>query len=348
MHANVDSLCKMTYTSNGFYPIVMHAMTAFELTPVSLEARNIVTDCATMETRIETYRTRDSAVSPSLILGTAFDSQVPRQYEIPEITAAELSADKLRSAVLTHGALIVRNLLSKTTVDTLITAADRVVDACSNPDPSAAPDTYFNPPRNLRTIMPNRDKELGNTRSFHRDSGSAMCVEAPSVAEALLQLYEALGLKALVTDYLGEPPCLSVKKWVLRRSKLPVAEAGWHQDGAFMGTNLNSINMWIPLNECGGDTGAPGLDVVPLRLHKIASAEGAQFDWSVSDALVSSSYVETRPLMPVFNAGDAFFFDHYYLHRTQYRTDFTKLRYAIETWFFGATSFPKNQIPLAW
>lgn len=196
--------------------------------------------------------------------------------------------------------------------------------------------------------MPNRDKELGNTRSFHRDSGSAMCVEAPSVAEALLQLYEALGLKALVTDYLGEPPCLSVKKWVLRRSKLPVAEAGWHQDGAFMGTNLNSINMWIPLNECGGDTGAPGLDVVPLRLHKIASAEGAQFDWSVSDALVSSSYVETRPLMPVFNAGDAFFFDHYYLHRTQYRTDFTKLRYAIETWFFGATSFPKNQIPLAW
>jgi hypothetical protein len=52
--------------------------------------------------------------------------------------------------------------------------------------------------------------------------------------------------------------------------------------------------------------------------------------------------------MPVFNAGDAFFFDHFYLHRTQYRTDFTKLRYAVETWFFGASSFPKNQIPLAW
>jgi hypothetical protein len=175
-----------------------------------------------------------------------------------------------------------------------------------------------------------------------------MCVEAPSVAEALLKLYEAHGLRELVGEYLGEAPCLSVKKWVLRRSVLPVAEAGWHQDGAFMGTNLNSINMWIPLNTCGGETGAPGLDIVPQRLYKIASAEGAQFDWSVSDSLVTSRFAENSPIMPVFNAGDAFFFDHFYLHRTQFRTDFTKLRYAVETWFFGASSFPKNQIPLAW
>jgi hypothetical protein len=102
------------------------------------------------------------------------------------------------------------------------------------------------------------------------------------------------------------------------------------------------------LNECGGETGAPGLDVVPVRLHKIAPAEGAQFDWSVSDSLVSSRDTESQPLMPVFNAGDEFFFDHFYLHRTQYRNDFTKLRHAVETWFFGASSFPKNQIPLAW
>ena len=60
-----------------------------------------------------------------------------------------------------------------------------------------------------------------------------MCVDI--CCEALLLLYEAHGLKELVGAYLREPPCLSVKKWVLRRSKLPVAEAGWHQDGAFMG-----------------------------------------------------------------------------------------------------------------
>lgn len=326
----------------------MFTMTAFELTLSKLEGRNIITDCATMEARIETYRTRQPTDNHSLILNDQLDSEIPQECQIPEITAEKLNADELRSAIFRHGALIVRNMFSKGSVDTLIEATDKVVDACARPDEAASSHTYFNPPQNLGTIMPNREKELRNTRSFHRDSGSAMCVEAPSVAESLLQLYEALGLKELISAYLGEPPCLSVKKWVLRRSKLPVAEAGWHQDGAFMGTNLNSINMWIPLNECGGDTGAPGLDVVPLRLHKIASAEGAQFNWSVSDSLVSNRYAQSRPIQPVFNAGDAFFFDHYYLHRTQYRTDFTKLRYAIETWFFGASRFPKNQIPLAW
>jgi hypothetical protein len=61
------------------------------------------------------------------------------------------------------------------------------------------------------------------------------------------------------------------------------------------------------------------MDVVPRRLYKIAPADGATFDWSVSDT-----------------------------HRTQYRTDFTKPRYAVESWFFGATTFPKEQIPVAW
>jgi ectoine hydroxylase-related dioxygenase (phytanoyl-CoA dioxygenase family) len=323
-------------------------MSKYELSLAALEARNIVADSATIGTRIEAYRTRDPSEHPKLIVDQQASAAQQAKRGLPEIDAQEFTVDQLRAAMAEHGALIVRNMFSRTSMDTLITAADRVIDACADPNVTNPVSTYFNPPNNLRTIMPRKDKELGNTRSFHRESGSAMCVEAPSVAEALLLLYEAHGLKELVGAYLGEPPCLSVKKWVLRRSKLPVAEAGWHQDGAFMGTNLNSINMWVPLNECGGETGAPGMDVVPLRLNSLASAEGAQFDWSVSDAQVSSRFAENRPLMPVFNAGDAFFFDHYYLHRTQYRTDFTKLRYAVETWFFGASSFPKNQIPLAW
>jgi hypothetical protein len=323
-------------------------MSKFELTLANLEARNIVSDCATIGTRIEAYRTREPTDHPALIVNDKDTAAIDAQRCVPEIDAGAFTVDQLRAAVAAHGALIVRNLFSRTSTDTLIKAADRVIDACADPNTTKPVSTYFNPPNNLRTIMPRKDKELGNTRSFHRESGSAMCVEAPSVAEALLRLYEAHGLKELVGAYLGEPPCLSVKKWVLRRSKLPVAEAGWHQDGAFMGTNINSINMWIPLNQCGGETGAPGMDVVPQRLNTLASAEGAQFDWSVSDSQVSSRFAQNQPLMPVFNAGDAFFFDHFYLHRTQFRTDFTKLRYAVETWFFGASSFPKNQIPLAW
>lgn len=322
-------------------------MRAFELTTDMLESRNITADRSRMGDRIEAYRTREPSDSPRLVIQKR-EKGTPTQYCVPEIAAAELNVERLRTAVADHGALLVRAMFPRTSVDTLLHATNRVVDACADSTASIPANVYFNPPENLRSIMPRKDRELANTRNFHRASGSAMCVEAPSVAESLLQLYEAHGLKQLMTEYLGEPPCLSVKKWVLRRSILPVSEAGWHQDGAFMGTNLNSLNMWIPLNTCGAATGAPGLDVVPQRLYEIASAEGAQFNWSVSDSLVNGEFAEIRPLMPQFNAGDAFFFDHFYLHRTQYRTDFTTLRYAVETWFFGASSFPKNQIPLVW
>lgn len=323
-------------------------MNRFELTPATLECRDIASDRHLMGDRIEAYRTREPSDSPRLLVQKP-ENIAPTRPCVPEIPASALDLDHLRAAVAEHGGLIVRNMFPQSSVDTLIAATDRVIDACADPRATVEASIYHNPPENLKTIMPNKDRELANTRSFHRDSGSAMCVEAPSVAEALLQLYEAHGIKQLMTDYLGEPPCLSAKKWVLRRSKLPVAEAGWHQDGAFMGTNLNSLNMWIPLNRCGGNTGAPGLDVVPQRLYDIASAEGAQFNWSVSDSLVTDQFARNEAvLVPEFNAGDAFFFDHLYLHRTQYRTDFTKLRYAVETWFFGASSFPKNQIPLAW
>lgn len=337
----------MAYTLRGYY-IAKFDMNEFELTIADLEARNIVSDCATIGTRIEAYRTREPSRHPPLIVSDQPEATELAEGCVPEIDAKELTTGHLHSALAKHGAIIVRNMFSKISMETLIQAADRVIDACADTSAAAPISAYYNPPNNLRSIMPNKDKELGNTRSFHRDSGSAMCVEAPSVAEALLKMYEAHGLKEMLGEYLGEPPCLSVKKWVLRRSKLPVAEAGWHQDGAFMGTNINSINMWIPLNECGGETGAPGMDVVPLRLNEIVSADGAQFEWSVSDSQVSGRLATGQPLMPVFHEGDAFFFDHFYLHRTQYRTDFTKLRYAVETWFFGASSFPKNQIPVAW
>ena len=323
-------------------------MSAFELTTTDLEARNIAADYDRISARIESYRARETSTHPSLIVSEQNNDVMPAERCVPEIRARELTINSLRSAISAHGALIVRDMFTKTSMGTLIKAADNVIDACSEPAVTPTISTYYNPPVNLRSIMPNKDRELANTRSFHRESGSAMCIEAPCVAEALLQLYEEHGLKELIGLYLAEPPCLSVKKWVLRRSKLPVAEAGWHQDGAFMGTNLNSLNMWLPLNECGGTTGAPSMDVVPQRLNKIASAAGAQFDWSVSDSHVSSSLSDNQPLVPAFNAGDVFFFDHFYLHRTQYRTDFTKLRYAVETWFFGASSFPKNQIPIDW
>lgn len=321
--------------------------TGFDLQ--TLTHRDLAQDRSAITERIEHFRDIHPEDQPRLIIPVGTNLDIAEAACVPEVPAENLTTATLKSAIHEHGALIVRGYFSENELNGLIESADAVIDACLDPAQKDQPrKTFYNPPENLRTIMPNGERELGNTRTFHRESGSSMCVESPAVAEALLRLYESKGLKRLIADYLEEPPCLSVKKWVLRRSKLPVAEAGWHQDGAFMGTHINSINMWLPLSRCGGTTGAPGMDVVPRRINEIASAEGAQFDWSVSDEQVGNEHTQNGPLAPVFEIGDAFFFDHFYLHRTQFRTDFDKLRYAVETWFFGERSFPKNQIPLAW
>lgn len=268
---------------------------------------------------------------------------------LPEINAANLDAATLRTAIAAEGALLVRGLLPVDVIPALCAAIDDVVEACAQAGPpiqSQPSCEYHDPPEILREVMKNG--ELGRTRAFHRDSGSAMCAEAPSVAETLLDLFKSLGLRALVEGFLGEPACLSVKKWVLRKTRLPVHEAGWHQDGAFMGADINSLNLWTPLTHCGGDTGVPGLDVIPRRLNEIVGAEGALFDWSVNPAQVEQRFRDTPPVSPVFAPGDALFFDHFFLHRTQYRAHFEHPRYAIETWFFGRHSAPRNQVPLTW
>ena len=325
-------------------------MTIPELTMADLEARDLATDRATLEGRLEAYRHLQPTGQSNLIVPTNEELPTQKEHVVPEIPAEELTADRLKSAVAEHGALIVRDMFPKSALQSMTHTIDQVLESCASPRKVRANlvSPYFNPPENIVSIMPEGAEELGALRLFSNISGSSLCVEATSVAEMLLEFYDRHGLKDLVTEYLGEPPCLSVKKWVLRRSELPMAEAGWHQDGAFMGTDINTLNMWIPLTQCGGDTGAPGMDVIPKRLNKIASAEGATFDWSVSDEEANRSFGGALPVAPVFNEGDVFFFDHFYLHRTQFRTDFTKLRYAIETWFFGSTQFPKSQVPIAW
>ncbi|MCR9107073.1 MAG: phytanoyl-CoA dioxygenase family protein [Gammaproteobacteria bacterium] len=331
-------------------------MSVNEMTLQTLEARDLARDTQAMRERIEQFRDRLPASNPALIIDPArapdsnAQGSTAQGGSIPHIERDELNAQVLRAAVLEHGALLVRNFFPEALIQALPHMIDRVLECVELPRKQKRQlrSHYYNPPDNLVSIMPEGAMELGALRVFNAKVGAAMCAEAPSVAEALLELFDAVELKRLISEYLNEAPCLSVKKWVIRRSALPVDEAGWHQDGAFMGTNINSINLWMPLTTCGGDTGAPGMDVVPQRLYDVASAQGASFDWSVSDDHVNTAFAMNQPVAPVFHAGDAFFFDHLYLHRTQFRKDFTRPRYAIESWFFGASAFSKSQVPLAW
>ena len=273
--------------------------------------------------------------------------------KVPEVNATAFEINHLRSAMASHGCLIIRGLFNSTTMTDFCRVIDLAMEATGGQSKQDAlalriANTFSNPPSNFASLLP--QPKLSNARKFHRDGGSAMCVESASVSEYLLELYESVGIKKLIADYLGEAPCLSALKWVLRRPAFPINRDGWHQDGAFMGEGINSLNMWIAANHCGGESGAPGMDLLPQRLTEILSeGEGeAIFDWSVSDHAMKTSQSNNTIIAPVFEAGDALFFDHFLLHRTQYGNDFIRPRYAIETWFFGEKNFPSNQVPLSW
>jgi hypothetical protein len=164
----------------------------------------------------------------------------------------------------------------------------------------------------------------------------------------LMELVEDTGIAALIEAYFGERPALSANKCTLRRVPTDT-NTNWHQDGAFLGREVRSLNLWLALSPCGVD--APGLDIVPQRFDEIlpTGTEGALFDWSVSPAVVEgASGGPDAVVSPEFGRGDALLFDHMFLHRTGVRPGMTQQRWAIESWFFAPSSYPDGQIPLAY
>lgn len=319
----------------------------------ALTDRDFSLDASHLARRLEEFKNRLPTVHRTSVENEPGQAPWPDACLIPEVPTTEFNAQLLKSAMASSGSLIVRGFLDRASCRFYKSVIDEVLSSCSQrPRPSEDNATemhaFYNPPANLNELM--SAQKWTNSRGFHRNSGSAMCIESSSVAEQLMELYEEKGLRSIIGDYLGGQPCLSALKWVLRRSLLPVSPAGWHQDGAFMGSDINSINMWIPLDQCGGDSGAPGMDVLPKRLKEIVNTgtDDAVFSWSPSTGEITESFGEKSIVSPVFEPGDAFFFDQFFLHRTQYKASFSRLRYAIETWFFDSENFPKNQIPLSW
>jgi len=262
---------------------------------------------------------------------------------IPEISANRLDAGILAAGIFHHGSVIVRNLVDRTQAQALAKDIDEVLAAQHqylHGDRNTAP--WYAPPPSLR------EHKLGVGRKFIAETGGVWAIDSPRALFRVLELYEQLGLRELLSEFFGETPCLSVRKWVLRRV-LPIAgESDWHQDGSFMGTHIRSCNLWIALNDCGGDSNTPGIELVPKRLDHIVhtGSHGARFEWVVGPEAIGEFFPDTQPVRPVFHAGDAVFFDHFNLHRTSWAPHHRNARYAIESWFFAPSSYPKEQIGL--
>ncbi|MDP9332534.1 MAG: phytanoyl-CoA dioxygenase family protein [Actinomycetota bacterium] len=261
---------------------------------------------------------------------------------LPEVCGRDLSAETLASGIIRHGCLLVRGLIPPHIVARLKDDIDEVFAALaahSQGAPVAETTPWFAP------FMPAPGYSIGPDRKWVTDGGGVWAVDSPRAMFDVLEAFEEIGLAKPLTGYLGERPALSVKKWTLRR--VPTTSGtNWHQDGAFLGNDIRTVNVWLTLSHCG-DT-APGLDVVARRFDRLAETgtAGAFFDWSVGEPVVQRVADGAPILRPVFEPGDALLFDNMFLHRTAADPAMTQTRYAIESWFFAPSRYPNDQVPL--
>ena len=273
---------------------------------------------------------------------------------IPEVTREEFNVENLRAAVFNNGSLIVRNLISTNEVKDLVSAIDKAIemyDAASNGEPLENCAPWFVPfisSTNLpETEFSNWVADSRGSRFWVRAGGGILAAESPRTFENFTNLLRRSSINSIIEEYLGERPALSVKKTTLRR--VPSTQDttnGWHQDGAFLGDEIRTVNLWIALSDCGVD--APTMDMVPKRLHEIVptGTNGAAFDWSVAREVVDKYSQDSPPIRLQFKAGDAILFDEMNLHCTAVSPGMSKDRYAIEAWFFAPSCYPMEQLPL--
>ena len=267
---------------------------------------------------------------------------------IPEIAASELTVEALRSGLANHGSLIVRGLLSDERVAHMTGDIEQALvayDEHERGERQAALADWYEPYRH----------DTMSDRKGKRARGSIMTVESPPALFDLLEVFGEVGIDRLVREYFAESPAILARKATLRRVT-PAKMAGWHQDGAFMGAGIRSLNIWITLTGCGRD--APGLEVVGRRVDELVpSRGGAHAAWGIN-AKDAEAFGGQDIEKPLFDAGDAMLFDHFLVHRTAFNAGMTRDRFAIETWLFAPSTYgamrernddghsPRNQIPI--
>ena len=264
---------------------------------------------------------------------------LPPADGLVEVRGSELTAPRLRAAILGHGCLLVRELVPPEAASRLGQEIDHAFSERERHDAGKRHDQrYFEP----FVRDPRRGQEL--PRNWIKNGGGLLAVDSPLLSFEMLELFERAGLPALAREYLGEPALIAADKTTLRRAE-PTVGGAWHQDGKFMG-EVNALNVWLALSRCGDE--APGLDIVARRFdHHVETHVEPGFENMVPHQVAEQVAGEVAIQRPIFAPGDAMLFDELFLHRTGSDPNMPKPRFAIESWFFGPSGFPADYAPLA-
>jgi hypothetical protein len=260
---------------------------------------------------------------------------------LPEFSPRQLSPGLLRAGILRDGCVLVRGLVPRDDAHAFASEIERAFAEREHQSRGgAAPDLgYYEP------FAPRPGVGEPVERSWIKLGGGLLAADAPRLHFQLMELFAGAELAELVSGYLGEPALISVHKTTLRKAEPSVA-GGWHQDGAFMGP-VRSLNLWLSLSRCGDE--APGLDIVPRRLeHYVTTAtDEAMLHYQISQSKAEQAAAPASILRPIFEPGDALFFDELFLHQTGSDPAMPNPRYAVENWFFGGSGFPAEYAPVA-
>jgi hypothetical protein len=264
----------------------------------------------------------------------------------PEVAAAELGADLLGGSIQHHGCLLVRGLFAPARVAQLVDDLDRgfaAREAASRGVPPLETTPWYVPFEPGPPSPP-----LWTDREWARQLGGILVADSPNALFNVIEALEAARIPQVVGDYLGEALALSANKCVLRRVS-PDVRSSWHQDGAFLGGDIRTVDVWVALSDCGGDTDAPGLEIVPRRLERVVGTDGpdTEVQYAVTSAQLAHALDGLESQMPTFAPGDALLFDHLLLHTTASRPGLSRERCALETWIFTPSTFPSGYVPLA-
>lgn len=272
-----------------------------------------------------------------------FQDPAPQLQGIYEIPASELTIQTLAGGITHHGGVLVRGWLDPQEarelahgIDMAFEDKDRVLSAQQPPD--------FSPWYRRHELE--LDPALIESRLWVESAEAILAADSPRMLARWIETCRRKGLVDIIAQYLGEDPVLSIGKTTLRRVPASLDLAQWHQDGAFLGRHVHAVNVWVALSHCGVE--ASGLDILPRRTDGIlpTGTHGAIFDWCIGDGVVDEARNGLPIATPAFAPGDVMIFDQLLVHKTGLPAGRTKTRWAIESWFFGTSSYPEDQGPM--